>query len=241
MSATTLTEPVRRPSTTTCRDDGTVAFCAVRRRLLGVAQRIVGSRAEAEDVVQDAWLRWQLADRTTVVNPTAFLVTTTTRLALNAVQSARCRRETSVGHWLPEPLAADDPALGPERRESLEAGVVVLLERLTPVERAAFVLHEAFDYAHPHIARLLQISEANARQLVCRARKHVTSDRRQADDAGEHRRLLHAFVAAARHGDVRRLEQLFAADASTSGRDEDGRRRAARCAAAMQAAAGELH
>jgi RNA polymerase sigma-70 factor, ECF subfamily len=242
-TATMPIEPLERPRTTTCRDDGTIAFCAVRRRLLGVAQRIVRDRAEAEDVVQDAWLRWQLADRTTVANPTAFLVTTTTRLALNAVQSARCRRETSVGQWFPEPVATgDDPALGPERRDSLEAGVVVLLERLTPVERAAFVLHEAFDYAYPHIAGLLQISEANARQLVCRARKHVTSDRRQAGDAGEHRRLLHAFVAAARHGDVQRLEQLFAADVmSTSERDGDTRRRVARCAAAMQAASGSPH
>jgi RNA polymerase sigma-70 factor, ECF subfamily len=197
----------------TCRDDGSTAFCAVRRRLLGVAYRIVGSRAEAEDVVQDAWLRWQHADRATVANPTAFLVTTTARLAINAAQSARCRREAPVGDWFPEPVAAvDDVALGAERREALEVGVLLLLERLTSVERAAYVLHEAFDYPYSRIAEILGISDANARQLVCRARKHLTAGRRRVAGGAEHRQLLHAVVAAAQHGDVDRLERLFGAD-----------------------------
>ena len=205
------TELVRDPSATTCRDDGTTAFCAVRRRLLGVASRIVGSRAEAEDVVQDAWLRWQHADRATVANPTAFLVTTTARLAINAAQSARFRREAPVGDWLPEPVATvDDPALRSERREALELGMRVLLERLTSVERAAYVLHEALDYPYPRIAEILGISEANARQLVCRARKHLTVGRRRVASGAEQRQLLHAFVAAAQHGDVDHLERLFA-------------------------------
>jgi RNA polymerase sigma-70 factor, ECF subfamily len=197
-------------------DDDTAAFVSVRGRLMGIAARILGSRTEAEDVVQDAWLRWQCCDRTTVVNPTAFLVTTTTRAAINAGQSARARRESCVGRWLPEPVApGGDPALCAERSEVLEMGIVVLLERLAPVERAAYVLHEAFDYPYARIAQRLQTTDVNARQLVSRARKHIAQGQRRPAHCDGHRRLLHAFVAAARHGDVDDLETLFAEDVAT--------------------------
>jgi RNA polymerase sigma-70 factor (ECF subfamily) len=193
-------------------DDGTAAFCAVRSRLLGIAHRILGDRGEAEDVVQDAWLRWQLYDRSLVANATAFLVTTTTRLAINATQSARARREVCAGQWLPEAVApADDPAVSAEHHDEVATGLLVLLERLAPTERAAFVLHEAFDYPYPRIAALLRTTEANARQLTSRARRRVAIDRSRAVSSGEHRQLLDAFAAAAWQGDVDRLEQLLAA------------------------------
>jgi RNA polymerase sigma-70 factor (ECF subfamily) len=163
------------------RDDGTAAFAAVRSRLLAIAHRILRRWSDAEDVVQDAWVRWQLYDRAAVANPTAFLVTTTTRLAINATQTARARREACVGHWLPElAAAADDPARDAEHREALAHGVVELLECLAPPERAAFVLREAFEYPYPEIADILKTSEANARQLGCRARKHLASARTSA-------------------------------------------------------------
>jgi RNA polymerase sigma-70 factor (ECF subfamily) len=194
-------------------DSATTTFLAVRPRLFGIAYRMLGSAAEAEDVVQDAWLRWQSTDRSEVQNPGAFLATTTTRLAINLSQSARKRRESYVGPWLPEPVdTSADPALGAERAEALDLAVLVLLESLAPRERAAFVLREAFDYAYPDIAQVLEVGEANARQLVSRARKRVTQGRRAPASATEHRRLLEAFVGAAREGDVEALEQLFADD-----------------------------
>src|SRR6185369_5302046 len=126
----------------------------------------LGSVAEAEDVVQDVWTRWQSTDRRKVQNPSAFLATTTTRLAINVLQSARIRRETYVGQWLPEPVdTGADPGLGAERREALEIAVLMLLERLSPAERAAYILREAFDYSYKEIAEMLHVEEANARQL----------------------------------------------------------------------------
>ena len=190
---------------------GVSEFARLHPRLVAIAHRIVGSRTEAEDIVQDAWLRWQTYDRTTVLNSTAFLVTTTTRLAINAAQSARARRESSVGHWLHEPVAtSDDPALGAERREALELGIRLLLQRLSSTERAAYVLRRAFDYPYAEIATMLQLTEANARQLVSRASKHLAAGQRHPTDRAEQERLLRAFVAAAHDGDVAALERLFA-------------------------------
>lgn len=195
-------------------DQNLTAFLEARPRLFGIAYRMLGSAVDAEDIVQDVWLRWQAVDRTTVLDPPAYLATTTTRLTINYSQSARVRRESYVGSWLPEPVdTSADPALGAERGEALNVAVLLLLEKLTPTERAAYVLREAFVYPYPEIAEILQLSEPNTRQLVARARKHIAEGRRASVSADEHRRLLTAFLAAARQGDLTALENLLAADA----------------------------
>jgi RNA polymerase sigma-70 factor (ECF subfamily) len=194
----------------TC-DDGLSAFLRMRPRLFGIAYHMLGSAAEAEDVVQDAWLRWQTTDRSLVRDAAAFLVTTATRLAINVVQSARSRRETHVTEWLPEPADTNaDPGLGAERREALELGMLLLLERLSPAERAAYILREAFDYAYRDIATILQFGEANARQVVTRARQHVASGQRMPASSTEQRRLLDSFITAAQRGDIAGLESVLA-------------------------------
>lgn len=189
-----------RPRMAEATDD----FLEVRDRLLGIAGRICGSRAEAEDVVQDAWLRWQLCDREEIRNPTAFLVTATTRLAINVQQSARVRRERCSVEWKVEPSdsGTGDPWSGVEHDEVLGRGVRILMQRLAPLERAAFLLRHAFDYPYPRIAELLGVSEANARQVVCRAARRLDAGRRHAVDSGEHRLLVAAFTHAARSGDT---------------------------------------
>jgi RNA polymerase sigma factor (sigma-70 family) len=160
-------------------DDGLSAFLGVRPRLFSIAYRMLGNAAEAEDIVQDVWVRWQTADRSLVRNAAAFLATTTTRLAINVMQSARSRRETYVGPWLPERVdTSADPGLGAERGEALELGVLVLLKKLSPTERAAYILREAFDYTYRDIANVLRLEEANARQVVTRARQHVANGQR---------------------------------------------------------------
>jgi RNA polymerase sigma-70 factor (ECF subfamily) len=194
--------------------DALTEFGRVRPRLFGIAYRILGSWTEAEDVVQDAWLRWQSSDRRVVLNPTAFLVTTTTRLAINAANSARARRETYVGDFLPEPVNVGNlPAIEAERIEALQHGIRLVFQRLAPTERAAYVLRQAFDYPYPRIAALLRISEANARQLVSRASKHIAVARCRPPVAAEQQRLVHAFCVAAQEGDLGLLEDLFAASA----------------------------
>ena len=209
-------------------DDALSHFVDVRPRLFGIAYRMLGSAVEAEDVVQDVWLRWQTTDRSAVRNPPAFLTTTTTRLAINVAQSARARRETYVGPWLPEPVdTSADAQLGAERSQALEFAILLLLERLSPTERAAYVLREAFDYPYPEIAEILRLREANVRQLVSRARKHVAEGRRAPASPDEQRRLLGAFIAAAERGDRAALEALFATDV-TSYSDGGGLVRAAR-------------
>ncbi|MET7337309.1 RNA polymerase sigma-70 factor [Nonomuraea sp. NPDC005650] len=188
-------------------------FAGVRPRLFGIAYRMLASVTEAEDLVQDVWLRWQSHDRAAVDNPAAFLATMTTRLAINVTQSARVRRETYVGPWLPEPVdTRADPHLGAERGEALEFAVLLLLERLSPTERAAYVLREAFDYPYRQIADIIELNEPAVRQLVSRARKRVLVERRTPVTKTEQRRLLKAFVSAARSGDMTALEELFAAD-----------------------------
>src|SRR6185312_9869720 len=172
-------------------------FEAARPRLFGIAYRILGSAVEAEDVVQEAWLRWQNAERDEIREPAAFLATVTTRLAINAAQSAASRRESYIGPWIPEPVdTSADPQLGAERAEALDLAVLFLLEKLNPVERAAYVLREAFDYPYARIAEMLETSEANTRQLTSRARKRLAEERRQAVDTQTHRRLLNAFLGA---------------------------------------------
>lgn len=192
-------------------DDGLSVFVSVRPRLFGIAYRILGSAAEAEDIVQDVWLRWQTTDRNMVLNPAAFLAAVTTRLAINLRQSARSRRERYVGPWLPEPAdTSADPGLGTERGEALELAVWLLLEKLSHEERAAYVLREAFDYSYRQIADILQLSEVNTRQLVTRARKHIADGRRMPVNLAEQERLLIAFMDAAQKGDFASLERLLA-------------------------------
>ena len=191
----------------TCLDDGLSAFLGVRPRLFGIAYRMLGSAAEAEDIVQDAWVRWQTTDRSVIRDVAAFLAATTTRLAINVIQSARSRRETCVGPWLPELVdTSADPRLGVDRSEALELGVLVLLEKLSPAERAAYILREAFDYTYREIANVLRLEEANARQVVTRARRRVAIGRRMPASPTEQRRLLDAFIAAAKSGNIAGLE-----------------------------------
>lgn len=191
-------------------------FMGLRSQLFGIAYRMLSCASEAEDVVQDVWFRWQGCDRDTVRDPAAFLVTTTTRLCINVLQSAHTRRETYLGPWLPEPVDTDaDPALGAERTEALQFATLVVLEKLPPAERAAFILRQAFDYPYPMIGQIIGVSQVNARQLVHRARKHLATRKHYSPSGrAEHQQLFTAFVAAARYGDTLVLEELFAAQAT---------------------------
>jgi RNA polymerase sigma-70 factor (ECF subfamily) len=196
--------------------DAEEIFTRARPRLFGIAYRMTGTIAEAEDAVQETWLRWQDADRASVNDPVPFLMTIVTRVCINLLQSARVRRETYIGPWLPEPVdTTADPALGAERAEALELATLMLLERLAPPERAAYILREAFDYPYESIADAIQVSVANARQLVSRARKHLTSRRVARVADGDQHRLLHAFVSAAQSGDLDALEEILAEDVAS--------------------------
>lgn len=191
-------------------------FAACRPRLLGIAYGMLGELSEAEDVVQDAWLRWDGADREAVRNPEAFLVTVTTRLALARLRSARARREVYVGPWLPEPLLVDPET--PETRaieaERLSLALLGALERLNPVERAVLVLRDAFDLEYAEIADVLDKAPANVRQIAKRARDRAGDAGRGREVSEEEReRLAAAFMAASLDGDVERLRELLAADA----------------------------
>jgi RNA polymerase sigma-70 factor (ECF subfamily) len=193
------------------------SFEAVRPRLFGIAYRTLESAADADDVVQDTWIRWQGTDRNEVRDAAAFLATTTKRLALNVAQSARLRRETSVDPWHPEPVDVHaDPTLGAERREALEVAMRTLMEKLAPSERAAYLLREGFDYPYRRISDVLATSEANARQLVTRARLRLASEPRRRVSAAEQQRFIDAFVDAAQTGDLTTLEALLAAHVVTS-------------------------
>ncbi|WP_167669878.1 sigma-70 family RNA polymerase sigma factor [Nocardia mikamii] len=200
---------------------GLAHFQCARPRLFGIAYRMLGRAADAEDVVQDVWLRWQRTDRAQVRDGLAFLVTVTTRVSLNSVGSARARREIPVDNWLPGQVpVAEDPCSVSERSAVLSDAVALLLQRLSPTERAVFVLREAFDYPFRDIAGQLGISEANARQLARRARAHLTEPRPATVSRTAHDRLLTAFLAAARDGAVMPLERILAEDISApAGRD----------------------
>ena len=197
------------------------SFQVVRPRLFGIAYGVLGSAYEADDVVQDAWIRWQRTDRGEIRDPAAFLVTMTARVALTVGQSARARREIPGG-----PLETDavdlgaDPSRVAEQREALERALLALLEKLSPTERAAYILREAFDYPHRRIAELLGLSEANARQIVTRARGRLGDERRRQVGAAEQRRLFDTFVAAAQTGDLASLERVFTAEIIEEGSHE---------------------
>jgi RNA polymerase sigma-70 factor (TIGR02957 family) len=191
-------------------------FEASRPRLFGLAYRLLGEAAEAEDVVQDAYLRWARRD-SEVLAPAAWLVKAVTNLCLTRLSSARARRERYVGPWLPEPVLTDGGVLGPletvEQRESVSLGMLVLLERLTPPERAVFVLRTAFEYGHGRIAEVLDIEEAHSRQLYRRARQHLDSHRARFEvDDRRQRELVRRFLTAALDGDLAGLERLLAED-----------------------------
>lgn len=192
------------------------AFIACRPRLLGIAYGLLGELTEAEDVAQDAWLRWEKADADAVRNPEAFLVTVTTRLALDRLRSARARREVYVGPWLPEPLLTDPetPEAGAIEAERLDLALLGALERLNPVERAALVLRDVFDFEYAEIADVLDRTPANVRQIARRARDHAgDASRRRAVGEEERQQLADAFLLAAASGDVDRIRDLLAADA----------------------------
>jgi RNA polymerase sigma-70 factor (ECF subfamily) len=199
-------------------DHDVASFHTVRPRLFGIAYRVTGSTTDADDVVQDAWLRWQRTDRGDVQDPAAFLATTTRRLAINVIQSAHARRETAIDAPLLESAGPQaDPSDEVEQREALGRALRMVLARLSPVERAAYVLREAFDYPHGQVARVLGVTEANARQLVLRARRRLTGGNARVVGASEEQRLAAAFIEAARTGALAPLEQLLLADCG--GRD----------------------
>jgi RNA polymerase sigma-70 factor, ECF subfamily len=205
--------------------DPSATFEPYRRRLLGLAYRMLGSMAEAEDAVQEAYLRWHDADRTSVEDPKAFLITTTTRICLDVLKSARARRERYVGPWLPDPVT-DTTALAPDAQtelaEDLSVALLLALDRLSPLERAAFLLHDVFDHSFSQVADALGRNEAACRQLASRARTRVRHARPKgvtpARDASsaidpKHAELLSAFITASRSGDVATLTRLLASDA----------------------------
>ena len=189
---------------------------ALRRHGFGVAYRMLGSVSEAEDVTQEALLRLTRQEGP-IDEPAAWITTVVTRLSINVLRSARARRESYIGPWLPEPLV-EDPAPGPASRaelaDSLSLALLVLLERLTPVERAAYLLREVFGYEYTEIADVIEQTEVNSRQLVTRARKHLDASRPRFDtDEAARDALLERFLAAAEEGNLKALEELLAKDA----------------------------
>ncbi|WP_238016805.1 sigma-70 family RNA polymerase sigma factor [Dactylosporangium sp. AC04546] len=194
-------------------------FEANRDRLASLAYRLLGSAADAEDAVQDTFLRWHAADPRHIQVPEAWLTKVVTNLSLDRLRSAQARRERAAGDWLPEPLLDGDPMLGPaetvEQRESVTLAVLTLLERLSPVERAVYVLREAFEYSHAEIAEILDITETASQQHAHRARQRLAAERvaRTVDRAAT-RRIVEAFVDAASSGRTERLVALLTDDAT---------------------------
>src|SRR2546427_1932457 len=191
-------------------------FAEVRPILFSIAYRMLGSVMDAEDVVQEAYLRWQEASDDDVRSPRAYLATMVTRLCINQLRSARVQREAYVGPWLPEPLVTEhtpDPSGSVELAESLSMAFLVLLERLSAIERAVFLLHEVFDFEYPEIARIVDKSEANCRQIFARAKKRVESSHARfpasVEEAG---RLLERFTRATAAGDMDGLLAVLAED-----------------------------
>jgi RNA polymerase sigma-70 factor (ECF subfamily) len=185
-----------------------------RNLLFAVAYRMLGTAADAEDAVQDAWLRWSAGDRSEVADPKAYLVRITTNVALDRLRSAQVRRETYVGPWLPEPmLTSPDVAEDAELSESVSMAMMVVLETLSPLERAVFVLKEVFGYPYAEIAEALDRSEASVRQLGTRARKHVEARRPRFEAGGAQRRAAtERFLDAVLGGDINRLMEVLAPD-----------------------------
>ncbi|XQE80975.1 RNA polymerase sigma factor SigJ [Streptomyces microflavus] len=197
-------------------------FEASMPRLEAIAYRLLGSASDAEDAVQDTFLRWQAADVDRIEVPEAWLTKVLTNLCLNQLTSARARRESYVGQWLPEPLLAGDPMLGPadtaEQRESVSYAVLALMERLTPNERVVYVLREAFDYPHRRIAEILDITEASCQQIFHRAKNHIAEGKARTEiDEAAARRIVEEFLAAATSGRTEPLVRLLTSDAIAIG------------------------
>ncbi|MGK4595354.1 RNA polymerase sigma-70 factor [Amycolatopsis sp. w19] len=197
-------------------------FEAARGRLEAIAYRLLGSASDAEDAVQDTFLRWQSADREYVETPEAWLTKVLTNLCLNRLTSARARRETYVGQWLPEPVIAGDRMLGPsdtvEQRESVSIAMLTLMERLSAKERVVYVLREAFGYSHAEIAEVLDVTESNCQQIYRRAKQHLAADRRRVEvDTAAARKIVEEFLAAALSGRTDALVRLLADDAISVG------------------------
>ena len=205
-----------REAAATPPDDGVIEFTRQRLLLCRIATRILGDPAGAEDIVQEVWIRWQRTDRNEINNPPAFLVTATTHMAINVLQSAPHRRERSVTPWLADMANADrvaaDPAANVELAEAAERALLVLQQRLSPSERAAYLLRKAFDYPYARIADVLQCTATNARQLVRRAQLRLSTAQCQPVSADAQRRLVRGFVAAAQVGEFAELEALLVAD-----------------------------
>ncbi len=195
-------------------DDSFVTFVNARRRMFAAAFRTLGNVAEAEDVVQDAWLRWQGVQHEEVHNGPAFLTTTARRLAINRALGARRRYETPLELWREE--AALEPETSPgmlaERAQGLESALQLVLEKLSAIQRAAYLLREAFNYSYQQIARVVGVSEANSRQLVTRARKHLLEGTGLSTNPSELRRINAAFIEATQSGDLAALEAALSAD-----------------------------
>ncbi|OXM74874.1 MULTISPECIES: RNA polymerase sigma-70 factor [Amycolatopsis] len=193
---------------------GPEAFQQHRKLLFAVAYRILGSAADAEDAVQDAWLKWSAADRSQVADPKAYLARIVSNLALERLRSARHQRETYVGPWLPEPiLATGDGADAVTGAESVSMAMLVVLETLSPLERAVFVLKDVFGFSHAEIAEAVDRTEAAVRQAAHRAREHVRARRpRFPADRGKQREVTERFLAAATGGDVNTLMDLLSPD-----------------------------
>ena len=192
-----------------------IAVFEERRNLLfAVAYRMLGTAADAEDVVQDAWLRWSAADRSDVAEPTAYLVRIVTNLALDRLRSAQAQRESYVGPWLPEPLlTTPDAGEDVDMAESVSMAMLVVLETLSPLERAVFVLRVVFGYSNAEIAEALDRSEASVRQLAHRAREHVQARRPRFQASREERRLATSrFIRATLGGDINALMEVLAPD-----------------------------
>jgi len=203
-------------STNMTVDERLNAFLQYRSLLLSIAYRMLGTLADAEDMLQETFLRWQQSSDVNVLSPKAFLVTVITRLCINHLQSARVQREQYFGEWLPEPmvtLPGNDPSSLPEVDESLSLAFLMLLERLTPTERAVFLLREVFDYDYSEIARIVGQNEANCRQIFRRSRLHIKEMRPRFDASPELKeKLLREFLEATSCGDMEGLLRLFAQD-----------------------------
>ncbi|NUT38037.1 MAG: RNA polymerase sigma factor SigJ [Hamadaea sp.] len=189
-------------------------FAEHRSLLTAVAYRVLGRWSDAEDVAQDAWLRWSTVDADQVEDPEGYLVRVATRLAIDRLRSAASRRETYVGPWLPEPiLTAPDVAEDVARAESVSLAMLLVLESLSPLERAVFVLHEAFGYSHTEIAAIVERSPESVRQTAARARDHVSRNRRRYDtDQATRRKVTESFMSASTGGDLTALMQVLAPD-----------------------------